>query len=85
MLTMSQKKHKAWLQNLVNGQERVITLLNTMTQLHSDMDAVEFIEMYLDTKKELKSLSKSGNIESNFQEDMINDMHNDLEDLYGLE
>jgi hypothetical protein len=55
MLTIAQKKRKARLQNLVNGQERVIKLLDKITQEHADMNLVDFIDMYLDTKAELKT------------------------------
>lgn len=84
---------KARLENLVNGQERVLEILNDITQNQADMDVLEFIDMYLHTKKDLalcndeifraefKVVKKReiGNIESNFQEDMINDMFNDMD------
>ena len=100
-MSISLAKRKARLQNLVNGQEKVITLLNKISQLHSDMDVVEFIEMYQGTKNELnrsesdvteswaftnerqdfKLKKQSSNIESNFNEDMMNDMFNEMSDM----
>ena len=78
-------KAKARLQNLVNGQERVIKLLDEITQEHADMNLVDFIDMYLDTKAELKTSKKMGNIESSFFEAEMTQINNDMEDLYGDE
>lgn len=75
---------KARLENLLNGQERVIKLLNDITQKHADMDAEEFMNLIYTLREDLalcvdeifraefKVVKKKeiGNIESNFQEDM---------------
>jgi hypothetical protein len=84
MLTITQKKRKARLQNLANGQERVIKLLDKITQEHADMDLVDFIDMYLVTKAELKASKKMGNIESCFFEAEMNQLNNDMEDELGI-
>jgi|TARA_R110000822_G_scaffold16_26_gene213 hypothetical protein len=60
---MLYKKHKATYQNLLNGQKKVIRLLDLITQEHSDMNVEEFMNMYLFTKKELNR-SESDVIES---------------------
>lgn len=49
--------------------------LDAICQEAADMDVEEFMEVYESFKP--KSKSDLGNIEKNFQEDMINDMFSD--------
>ena len=74
---MLYKKHKATYQNLLNGQKKVIRLLDLITQEHSDMNVEEFMQVYESLKP--KSTPDLGNIGKKFQENMIDDMFSDMD------
>jgi len=77
---MKNAKRIAEYENFINGQERIIQALNKITQRNADMNVVEFVEMYNDTKKQLVALKTKpkpiGNIEKKFQEHAIDLMDN---------
>jgi hypothetical protein len=82
---MKNTKRIAEYENFINGQEQVIQMLNRITQRHADMNVEEFVEMCIDTKKQLVALKTKpktiGNIERRFQEHAIDLMDDgDIDD-----
>ena len=82
---MKNTKRIAEYENFINGQEQVIQMLNRITQRHADMNVEEFVEMCIDTKKQLVALKAkpkvTGNIERAFQNHAIDLMDDgDIDD-----